>query len=59
MFDSQVQTIVLYCAEIWGIETCSGMIEKVHLFARKQMLSISMRTPNDLVNAEHGMYFLL
>ena len=53
-FDSYVQTIVLYGAEIYAIETSSCMIEKVHLFGMKKMLGVRMRTPNDLVNAELG-----
>ena len=56
LFDAQVQPIVLYGAEIWGIGQTSRLIEKLHLFATKKLLGVGMRTPNDLVSAEPGRY---
>ena len=32
IFDAQVQPIVLYGAEIWGLESCSLVIDNVHWF---------------------------
>ena len=32
IFDAQVRPIVLYGAEIWGLESCSSVIDNVHLF---------------------------
>ena len=53
LFDGQVQPIVQYGSEIWGIEK-GEEIEKVHLFAMKRFLRIDSRTPNDIVYGELG-----
>ena len=45
-----------YGAEIWGLESTSLVIEKIHLFAMKRFLGMDMRTPNDLVYGELGRY---
>ena len=36
LFDAQVQPIVLYGAEIWGVDNSSYVIEELHLFAMKR-----------------------
>ena len=36
LFDSQVQPIALYGAELWGLETAAVHCEKVDLFALKK-----------------------
>ena len=32
IFDAQVQPIVLFGAEIWGLDSSSSVIDNVHLF---------------------------
>ena len=57
LFDSQVQPIVQYGAELWGLDTVAAShCEKVHLFALKKFLGVSMKTPNDVVYGETGRY---
>ena len=56
IFDAQVQPIVLYGAEIWGLESCSSGIDNVHLFGLKRYLGVDRRTPNDLVYGEVGRF---
>ena len=50
-----MQPIVLYASEVWGIFACD-IIEDVHLFALKNFLSVSKRTPNILVYGETGRH---
>ena len=52
IFDSQVQPVVQYGAEIWGLYDAAVYCENVHLFALKKFLGVSMKTPNDLVYGE-------
>ncbi|WP_419612590.1 hypothetical protein, partial [Thiolapillus sp.] len=52
LFDAQVQPIVQYGSELWGLDKAAVHIEKVHLFALKKFLALDMRTPNDLVYGE-------
>ena len=51
-----MQPIVLYGAEIWGVDNSSYVKVKLHLFAMKKMLGVGMRTPNDLINGELGRF---
>ena len=55
LFDAQVQPIVQYGAEIWGLQK-GDEVEKLHLFARKRFLHVDRRTPNDLVYSELGRF---
>ncbi|RUM94525.1 MAG: hypothetical protein DSZ28_02740, partial [Thiothrix sp.] len=55
IFDAQVQPILLYAAEVWGLEDCSA-VEIVHLYALKQFLNVSVRTPNMMVYGDTGRY---
>lgn len=55
LFDTQVQPVVNYGAEVWGLYA-GDEIEKVHLFAMKKFLHIDQKTPNDLVYGELGRY---
>ena len=55
LFDTQVQPVLLYGAEIWALDRGTE-IEKIHLFALKRFLNIGIRTPNDLVYGELGRY---
>ena len=55
LFDSQIQPIVQYGAEVWGLVQ-NASVEKVHLFAMKRILAVDRRTPNDLIYGELGRY---
>jgi hypothetical protein len=55
LFDTQIQPIAQYGAEIWGLMSATTT-EKVHLFAMKRYLGVDRRTPNDLVYGEYGRY---
>ena len=55
VFDAQVQPILLYGAEIWGLEDCH-VIEGVHLSALKHFLNVSSRTPNVMIYGDCGRY---
>ena len=52
LFDAQVQPIVQYGAEVWGIDKAAQHCEKGHLFALQTFLGVEMRTPNDFVYGE-------
>jgi hypothetical protein len=56
LFDAQVQSIVQYGSEIWGLDKAAQLCEKVHLFALKKFLGVELRTPNDLVYGELDRY---
>ena len=56
LFDAQIQPVVQYGAEIWGLDGVSSVVENIHLFAMKKFLGVDMRTPNDLVYGELGRY---
>ena len=49
IFDAQVQPVVLYAAEIWGLESSSSVIDDVQLFGLKRYWGVDRSTPNDLV----------
>jgi hypothetical protein len=55
MFDAQVKPMILYGAEIWGLNHYKPL-ENVHTFALKKLLNVSPRTPNDMVYGETGRY---
>ena len=52
LFDAQVQPILQYGAEIWGLDDASIQCENVHILALKKFLYVKPRTPNDLVYKE-------
>ena len=58
LFDSQVQPILLYGAEVWGFDNAAIFCEKVYLFALKKFLGVSLKTLNDLVYGETNRYSL-
>ena len=51
-----MQPIVFYGAEIWGLESCSSVLDNVHLFGLNCYLGVYRRTPNDLVYGEVGRF---
>ena len=57
MFDAQVQPILLYGSELWGLNVMSA-IENVHLFSLKKMLQVPIFTPNVMVYGDSGRYEL-
>ena len=56
LFDCQVLPILSYGSEIWALIGNLDIIEKVHLFALKRFLGVSVRTPKYLVYGETGRY---
>ena len=57
MFDAQVQPILLYGSELWGLNVMSA-IENVHLFSLKKLLQVPIFTPNVMVYGDSGRYEL-
>ena len=55
IFDAQVQPVLLYGSEIWGLYSCKT-IESVHLYFLKWYLNVAARTPNVMVYGETGRY---
>ena len=53
LFDAQVTPTILYSSELWGNDIYD-VIEKVHTFAGKRLLSVDMRTPNNMIYGETG-----
>ena len=57
LFDSQVKPILLYASEVWGTRQIDGTekphaIERIHMYACKRLLGVSMKTPNALIYTE-------
>lgn len=55
LFDAQVKPMLLYASEVWGLLK-PNIIEKVHMFACKRLLSVSDKTSNNMVYGETGRY---
>ena len=55
IFDSKIQSILLYSSEIWGYQRLE-CIEKVHMIACKRFLGVPLRTPNKMVYGELGRF---
>ena len=55
LFDSQIQSSLLYSAEIWGHER-NTEIEKVHTFGMKRFLGLDPRTPNHYIYGDLGRF---
>ena len=56
LFDSQIQPMVLYGSELWGLDQAAVHCETVHTYALKRFLGVDRRTPNDLVYGETNRY---
>ena len=54
LFDTQIQSMLNYGSEVWGLDADHTPIERVHLFALKTFLNTSLRTPNLMVYGETG-----
>jgi len=55
IFDTQVQPVLLYSAEVWGLRRIDS-VEKVHTLACKRFLKVHMKVPNKLVYGETGRF---
>ena len=55
IFDAQIQPILLYGAEIWGLDCCKH-IESVHMYMMKWYMNVATRTPNTMVYGDTGRY---
>jgi hypothetical protein len=55
IFDTKIQPILLYSAEVWGLNILEH-IEKVHMLACKRFLGVPARTPNKMVYGDLGRY---
>ena len=55
MFDTQVSSILLYSAELWGLSNCT-VVENVHLQSIKRYLNLPTKVPNLIVYGECGRY---
>ena len=55
IFDSKIQSVLLYSSEIWGLHILDS-IERVHLMACKKYLGVPSRTPNKMEHGELGRY---
>ena len=51
LFDSQVRPMILYASEIWG-NNVQFTLEKVHMFAARKLLGVSIKTPRQLIYGE-------
>ena len=58
LFDTQIQLMLNYGAEVWGLEADHTPVERIHLFAIERFLNTSIRTPNVMVYGETGGYLL-
>ena len=56
LFDCQIQPVLTYGSEFWGIMADYRITERVHLFADKRFLNVSTRAPSALVYGETGRY---
>ena len=55
LFDAKVKPILLYGSELWGMNELYD-IEKVHMFALKRFLNVSLHCSNAVVYGETGRY---
>ena len=58
IFDAQIQPILLYGSELWGLDDMS-IIEIVHIFSLKKILNVPLFTPNIMVYGDTGRYELI
>jgi hypothetical protein len=56
LFDCQIQPILLYGSEIWGLTKNLTVIERVHLSAMKRFLCVTQKAPKHLIYGELGRY---
>ena len=56
MFDCQIQPILTYGSEVWGLLDNQESIERVHLSALKRFLGVSSKSPRHLIYGETGRH---
>ena len=56
IFDAKILPIMLYGAEVWGLEKSVKYCESLHLYAMKKFLAVDIKTPNDFVYKELNRY---
>ena len=54
LFDTQIQSMLNYGSEVWGLDADHTPIERAHLFALKRFLITSLVTQNLMVYGETG-----
>ena len=55
LFDSKVSPVLLYGAELWGVN-CQKAIETVHNYACKRYMCVRLNASNDAVLGDCGRY---
>ena len=55
LFDTQIEPILTYAAEVWGLEDNCHM-EKLHTFAIKRLINVPIHASNSIVYGECGRY---
>ena len=55
LFDSQIQPILTYAGEIWGVLS-NTTVERVHTYAIKRFLQIPIHSSNTILYGETGRY---
>ena len=55
LFDTQIEPIITYAAEIWGLEE-NILMERVHTFAIKRLMNVPMHASNTVVYGECGRH---
>ena len=56
IFDCQIQPILTYGSEIWGLAQDQEIIERVHLSALKRFLGVNSKSPRHVIYGETGRY---
>ena len=56
MFDCQIQPILTYGSEVWGLSDNQESIERVHLSALKRFLGVNSKSPRHLIYGETGRH---
>jgi len=59
MFDCQIQPILTYSSEVWGLSDNQEGIERVHLSALKRFLGVNSTSPRHFIYGETGRYPLV
>eukprot|EP00745_Piridium_sociabile_P020931 TRINITY_DN32279_c0_g1_i9.p1 TRINITY_DN32279_c0_g1~~TRINITY_DN32279_c0_g1_i9.p1 ORF type:complete len:183 (-),score=7.09 TRINITY_DN32279_c0_g1_i9:705-1178(-) len=55
MFDAQIEPILRYAAEVWGLNV-NAQMEKVHTYAIKRFLMVPIHSSNTMLYGETGRY---
>ena len=59
LFDSQLQPILTYGSETWGLSSDQEYLQRVHLSALKRFIDVSPKSPRHFIhNGETGRYLV-